>query len=531
MARFRTPSALVVALLASPFVVVGLIGYARAGARALPGLPPGPLGLAPESLAAAAVADLWGRFERDIGATHADLAQLRAWLDGQGLAVELELHPGVPMPPGSGRIVATREDLAGSTALSVWLAAPDEIGGAREELLGAWRVARRAWQGAGATLVARHLGCALCHVRVEPAPSDLRPVRVIALGDVPVRADARLTVLGTLQLGGALLGQGGAALAPHAVSGLAFAALGPDLRLAPPAEEARPLEAMDALRLTSCEGRLLGRTTGAPRTLARPMPRALPYFDDVSPTSPEGPGLAGGRGGTLSAGQRLGDDDAGTALPPMRSVKGHLWAVGTDAAPLTLEGDVTVAGDLVLAGLIRGRGTLRVQGSVVIPGSLHVDGHVAIVAGADVVAGSAFTDEGPVRFVREAAPGIPGAPDWVLAGRLRRMGARDSDLTSVEAFVVAAGAVVIVAADGRGGDVHVRGGLVADTLAIHAPGTLTVTDDPHARAEVACRAPRGLALERAATTHHGAGTSSRVGEPIHSGPPILGSAPSLLEPR
>lgn len=547
-------------LLASPLLVAMLIGWTHRAAAAVPDESIGAdRALDAPSVGAAAIADVWSRFERAQGAQAATLADLRAWFDREGLVGAGELRPlyGLPMPPGHGELYFRRDDAGDHVRLTLRRSHGDPAALEASEPAGDFAVRRARWEGSDDVLVAQDLDCVLCHVTVTPAAGTRRAARVAALGDVTLRADARLTVAGVLHLGGTLRNGAGAPQAmaglerlrflplatrderpglgtqdelrmrgvgastvaavapgtlssradvahirpssgrpgasePHAGSaGSGGAGHGLELALA---GEARPLEALDAVRLGAREGQLLGRCSGATRRLTFALPRGFPSFEDIAPVA-RGVGLSGGRGGTVALGGRLAEDDAGGFLTRVRSVDGHLWAIGTEADPLVLDGDVTIEGDLLVAGVVRGSGSLRVQGDVVIAGSLRSDGPLAIVAGGSLFAGAAIDADGLGRFAREVTASDATPLPWVAPARIRRMGDRDGERLVLEAYCYARHHVVAaVSRTASTQDVYVRGGLAGEVVAVHAPGELVLEDAPEARELLQMTAPRGLEL-------------------------------------
>ncbi len=520
MARRPSTPAHLWALGLSPLLALLLVGWCR---RALEVLPPpeafgGPpatelaLESAVEAAAAAAIADLWGEFDRSVGAREADLDALAAWLAERGLPDGGEravLAPGTP----TGALTLTRTGSA--EALSLVLREPTGTPGAFGGPM-VWRATQAPFEGAGHVLVGRDVSCTLCHVTLTSGrqverrdASGARPAsaHALVLGDLVLRADARIRVHGTLHLGGGLFDAAGAPLAPEEASNLTFAPLERRGAVWAPARgELAPLEPLDRLRLASSAGTLLGRCRGGTRVTRRPLPVALPRFADVRPKLPAGSaavvsaagGLRGGRGGLVPLLAALDPEDSGAPLAPLVGTPGHLWAIGTADQPLVLDGDVTIGGDLVLGGALQGHGTLRAARDIWVVGSLSVDGAVALVAGRDLVAGAAHEAHGSLaRFVRAAAPEVAEEPDWISAARLGRMGQRDTGPMALEALAIAARQLVVVAPRGSGsGDVYVRGGLMGDTVAVHAPGELVLEHDPSAHALVELLAPRGLTLRR-----------------------------------
>ena len=119
------------------------------------------------------------------------------------------------------------------------------------------------------------------------------------------------------------------------------------------------------------------------------------------------------------------------------------------------------------------------------------------------------------------------------------MGDRDQAAVTLDAFAFAPGHVVVVAGKGPGGgDVRVRGGLAAEVVAVHAPGTFSLEDDPHARAEVRLLAPRGVTLVRTTfvpatsrATSPAPVSGDRRGMPIDSPSPSSRSARPTPDPR
>jgi hypothetical protein len=511
----RRPSAYLSALLASPLVVLGLVGWTRFElARLPPQFEPGPT-LGAEARAVLAIERIWTEYDVEQGAAAGTLEGLCAWLDSRGLS------PGRPVAVEDDNLIedgleplfVERVDRDSGVELTFSRALPGLDASDELTPLAAWAVTPRTWAGSGHVLLGRDLGCAICHVTVSAAPTDgartREPVRVAVLGDLELRSDARVAVHGTLHLAGALLGAY-EPLAPQGCERLRFAALGADLL--PEADvgtlpDVAPLEALDLMRLRAAERLLLGRCRTGPRVLRRALPERFPTFDDVSPAldTATGPasghapgltgGLTGGRGGVVSQGDRLAERDAGAPLAPTRRVTGHLWAVGTAAEPLHLDGDVELDGDLVLGGVVQGRGSLRARGMVIVVGSLRVDGQLALVAGTDLLAGAPVEGGSLARFVREARRSPLDLPSWISAERLGRMGERAEGALVLEAFCYAPRHVIVVSPRGGAhGDVLVRGGLVADVVAVHAPGELTLEDDPETRALLALRAPTGLEL-------------------------------------
>lgn len=518
----RRPSAYLLTLLASPLAVLALIGWTRVElARVPPEAELGPV-LDADALAALAVERLWTAFDVERGADTATLAGLRSWLDARGVTAGAPveaLHDG-PLGATLERIFVRRVDRDASVELA-FLRAPTSAPGDDEVVsLGAWSVTRQSWAGSGHVLLGRDLGCALCHVSVHPtsraAPASARtvePVRVGVLGDLVLRSDARVHIHGTLHLGGALLGADAEPVAAQACPQLRFAALGAGLRLEREATrplDLEPLVSMDLVRLRASEGLLLGRYRGAPRVLRWELPERFPGFDDVRPAPPLDSsldpgraatrGLGGGRGGVVPRGALLAELDAGAPLTPTALVAGHLWAVGTSSEPLCIDGDVEVEGDLVIGGAVHGRGSLRARGMVVVVGSLRVEGQLALVAGTDLLAGAPFDAAGePVRFVREAQRAPLELPTWLAPARLGRMGDRAEGPLVLEAYCYAPRHLIVVAPQRAAsptarGDVRVRGGLVAEVVAVHAPGAFVLEDDRDTRALLDLRAPQGLRL-------------------------------------
>lgn len=519
MVPLRRPSAYLLALLVSPLAVLVLVGWTRFELARVRADIEVAAALDAEALAVLAVERLWTAFDVEQGADRASLAGLRGWLDARGLTVgpPVEAQHDGPQDESLDRISVQRVDTDAGVELTFALAATDAWEPGEPIPLGAWAVTRRSWAGSGHALLGRDLGCALCHVTVRPAPFAAHteeservgaPVRVGVLGDVVLRSDARIDVHGTLHLAGALRGADSDPLAPEACSQLRFAALGVDLRFeaddSPPLDVA-PLAAMDLVRLRASEGLLLGRYRSSPRVLRWALPDLFPGFDDVRSAQPvaasldpqQAPalGLWGGRGGVVQSRGRLADLDAGTRVTPTTHVAGHLWAVGTPAEPLRVDGDVEIEGDLVIGGVVNGRGSLRARGMVVVVGSLRVDGQLALVAGTDLLAGAPVEAGGLARFVREAQRAPLDLPTWISPERLARMGDRAEGTLALEAFCFAPRHVIVVAPRGAaGGDVRVRGGLVAEIIAVHAPGELLLEDDPDTRALLELRAPLGLEL-------------------------------------
>ncbi|MEZ6015364.1 MAG: hypothetical protein R3F49_09645 [Planctomycetota bacterium] len=554
--------------MSSPLVVLALLGWTRHAARYDDA---GEVAWAEESRAhaarsrnALAIAQLWGDFDRACDARSSTLGAFQSWLDERGLPAThtqvIDVEWGLDAAPGDALVGLTRADVASEVRLSARASVAGQLEPSHESE--AWAVRPRGWDGAEFTLLGRNLSCALCHVTVLPdraAPVALgggaapgrgrgggeglgeRAARVGVLGDLVLRSDARVAVHGTLHLGGALRDGVGGAIAPDRCAALRFAALDADLRLVPEGR-LEPLQALDLMRLQAQEGRLLARHDCAPRTLARRLPDSFPAFDDVQPCTAalgaagaaiaEGAGLAGGRGGWLALDAALSDDDAGRALPALRRHPGHLWAVGTEADPLRLDGDVEVTGDALLSGWIEGVGTLRVRGMLLIAGSLRTRGHIALVAGSDILAGAAVDADGLARFAQEAAGGPISLPPWVPPARVRRMGDREPGALTIEAFLYAPRHVIVVAPRrATAGDVRVRGGLVSDTVAVHAPGELTLMDDPRARALLRFRAPRGLELRRIAPVREGAGSGDPAPWSIDSEARSVRSARPTPDPR
>jgi hypothetical protein len=522
----RRPSAYLLALLVSPLAVLVLVGWTRFElTRVLVEVELGPA-LGAEALAVLAVERLWTSFDVERGADNGTLGGFRSWLDEQGVTAgpPVEAPHGGPLDDSEGLIVVQRVDHETSIELTFGLASTGDLEPDELTPLGTWAVTRRTWAGSGHVLLARDVGCALCHVTVRPLPRAARaaePVRVAVLGDLVLRGDTRVDVHGTLHLGGALVGSDSDTLAPQSCAQLRFAALDGDLRLAaeaPSTSDLAPLAAMDLVRLRASEGLLLGRYPGSPRVLRRTLPERFPGFDDVRPAPPAGGslhsaraeamrGLGGGRGGVVQHGALLAELDAGAPLTPTSLVRGHLWAVGTSSAPLRIDGHVEVEGDLVMGGVVQGRGSLRARGMVVVVGSLRVAGQLALVSGTDLLAGAPFEAGALAPFVQGALRAPLDLPSWITPERLGRMGDRAAGPLALEAFCYAPRHVIVVAPSGATsraprGDVHVRGGLVAEVVAVHAPGELVLEDDPDTRALLALRAPLGLELRGLAPQGH-----------------------------
>lgn len=544
MIQRTRPPALLVALVLSPTLVLALIGWTGHQLRGLEGRAPGDLPLFDDrSLAHLALERLWTAYVLEADLRRETVASLRGWLAAQGLVdgALVSLDPGLDLPEADGPLLVRRTDRGAELALDVYRGAPGALVPGASDLdvhrfpradlvsaaldLGApvatWYVERASWDGADFTLLGRDLSCALCHVTVRRAPGEARAARVGSLGDLVLRSDARLELQGTLHLGGQLVSPLGAPLDVCALPNLRFAALDERLRVLPTRRDelegrtsSKPLGVLDPVRLEAAEGRLLGRIVGGPRRPAWRLPEAFPTFEDVVPRGVvlglEAPsGISGGRGGALgielaadssAPGARLIASDAGAPLTSATHVNGHLWVVGTPAEPIRLKGDVLVEGDLLIAGVLVGEGTLRARGAIVLAGSLRVEGRVALVAGTHVLAGAAIDSQGLAPFAVEAMAQRVGGrqealvpPTWVSPARIRRMGDRGAGALVIEAYVYAPDAILVVAGHGPDrGDVHIRGGLAAELVAVHAPGECVIEDDPRARALLEFRAPRGV---------------------------------------
>ena len=238
---------------------------------------------------------------------------------------------------------------------------------------------------------------------------------------------------------------------------------------------------------------------------------------------------------------------------PKRAGEGAVEVTGAGDEPFSIHGDVTLEGDVVLHGRFVGEGRLFVDGDVYVPRDLRSngDGRLVVVASGSVLVGDvlrprsgesvavtgdasgsfSFTIETLARWngwrvMNDLAPLtlFPDQAAWMLDGShvtgdwfdpsLERapgvvesvLGSRalatrfprsfQSDHLTVEATIVARGALIAVAPSNRpfgpAGSISFGGALVATHAAIHAPSGLEILDDPQARRGLAAAGEGGL---------------------------------------